>query len=76
MPTAEGERGSPVLISRALFGELASLRGDVGGRQIFDRHRAEILEVPVDDPMALRDIDSREDYEELLGFSENGSSTS
>jgi len=66
VPTSEGQRGSPVLIARSLFPELAKLRGDAGGRQIFGRHQREILEVPVADPLALRDIDSLEDYEELL----------
>jgi molybdenum cofactor cytidylyltransferase len=65
-PVHEGQRGSPVLIARSLFSELESIRGDAGGRQIFFRHPDEIVEVPVEDPLLLRDIDTVEDYEELL----------
>ncbi|MDH3254549.1 MAG: nucleotidyltransferase family protein [Acidobacteriota bacterium] len=69
VPTAEGRRGSPVLISRSLFHELSRLEGDAGGRQIFASHEADILEVPIADALALRDIDTWGDYEELLGAS-------
>lgn len=69
----DGERGSPVLIARSLFPELADLEGDAGGRQLFDRHADEILEVPVANPLALRDIDTWDDYEELLAIAERTS---
>lgn len=75
LPTSAGHRGSPVLISRSLFPELAALEGDAGGRQIFDRHESEIVEVPVADPLSLRDIDTWSDYQELLEI-EQGSGSS
>jgi molybdenum cofactor cytidylyltransferase len=65
-PAHEGQRGSPVLIARSLFSELESIQGDAGGRQIFYRHPDEIEEVPVEDLLPLRDIDTVDDYEELL----------
>ena len=70
LPTSEGRRGSPVLIARSLFPELAKLEGDAGGRQLFDHHQAEIVEVPVADPLCLRDIDTWDDYVELLEIAE------
>ena len=75
VPTSEGRRGSPVLIARPLFPELAALEGDSGGRQIFSLHEPEIVEVSVTDPLSLRDIDTWSDYQELLAIAENGSTT-
>jgi molybdenum cofactor cytidylyltransferase len=66
VPTADGERGSPVLIARSLFPELSTIRGDAGGRQIFAKHEGAIIEVPIADAAALRDIDTQSDFEELL----------
>jgi molybdenum cofactor cytidylyltransferase len=66
VPAAHGERSSPVLIARALFPELATIHGDAGGRQIFSAHEQEIFEVPIAQTIALRDIDTQGDYQELL----------
>jgi molybdenum cofactor cytidylyltransferase len=68
VPTAGGERGSPVLMDRSLFPELERIRGDAGGRQIFSRHEGALTEVSIADASTLRDIDTREDYEELLSL--------
>jgi molybdenum cofactor cytidylyltransferase len=72
LPTCEGRRGSPVLVARSLFPELAALEGDAGGRQIFERHESAIVEVPAPDPISLRDIDTWSDYQELLAIAEKG----
>jgi len=60
-PEFNGERGNPVLFDRALFGELAQVTGDTGGRPILQayRHRAE--RVAVNTPGILLDIDRPED---------------
>jgi molybdenum cofactor cytidylyltransferase len=58
---------NPVLLSAALFPELLELRGDVGGREVVERHRDEVSLVPVDDPRVVADIDSIEDYEAAGG---------
>ncbi len=55
VPAYRGRRGSPVLIARALFPELARLEGDAGGRQLFDRHPVHELEL--EDEAALIDLD-------------------
>ena len=58
-PTFNGRRGNPVIIDRALFGELMELRGDLGFRAIAVRHA--VLEVPVDDRGVLLDVDTASD---------------
>jgi molybdenum cofactor cytidylyltransferase len=53
----QGRRGHPVGFSSRWFAELAALTGDQGARAILERHRAELIVCPVDDPGVLRDID-------------------
>ncbi|MEK6373722.1 MAG: nucleotidyltransferase family protein [Acidobacteriota bacterium] len=59
VPTVDGVRGNPVIIARALFGELMELRGDAGFRTIAARHA--VLEVPVADRGVLMDVDTPSD---------------
>lgn len=66
VPTADGQRRSPVLVDPNLFPELLTLTGDQGARQIFSAHADEVLELPVTDPRVLDDIDTRADYERLM----------
>ncbi len=68
VPVHENRRGAPVVIDRALFGELDAIRGDEGGRQLFARHPDEIVEVPLASPRPLLDIDTPEDLEALTGM--------
>ncbi len=63
IPTFRGVRGNPVLIDRSLSGDLAKISGDRGCKAIFGEHEDEILEVPVDDPGILFDVDSRDQLE-------------
>lgn len=65
-PRFAGRRGSPVVIGRELFGELATLTGDVGGRALVARHPEWVVALPVDDPTPLLDADSDEAYRRLL----------
>jgi molybdenum cofactor cytidylyltransferase len=67
IPTYKGFRGNPVLLDRSVFAEIASLQGDIGCRAIFGKHTENIAKVAVDDPGILLDVDTREDYEKLVG---------
>lgn len=60
IPTFHGTRGNPVLFDRSLAGEVAAIVGDIGCRAIFQSHPDDILEVPVDDPGILIDLDTPE----------------
>lgn len=60
IPTYRGHRGNPVLLDRSLSGEVQEIRGDQGCRALFGRHVDGILEVPVDDPGILVDLDTPE----------------
>jgi molybdenum cofactor cytidylyltransferase len=59
----EERRANPVLFDRVTFPDLLALRGDVGGRAIFGKHKVEYL--PWHDDALLLDVDTPEDYERL-----------
>ncbi len=58
----------PVIWPRALFAELAALRGDGGGKSIVARHahRTHPIDVSPRDAWRLGDIDTRDDLAALL----------
>jgi molybdenum cofactor cytidylyltransferase len=68
VPLHRGRRGHPLAVAPARVPEIAALDPAVGLRQLLERHAAEVLEVPVDDPGCLRDIDTPEDYRRLTGL--------
>jgi molybdenum cofactor cytidylyltransferase len=62
------KRGHPLGISPARIAELPGLDPEIGLRQLLDRAApdgAEVVEVPVDDPGCVRDVDTPEDYRRL-----------
>jgi len=65
--TYRGRRGHPLVIAPALIPEIATLHAGVGLRELLDRHPDRVLEVEVDDPGAVRDVDTPEEYRELAG---------
>lgn len=60
-------RGHPLAIAPRLLPELAGLdlHAEGGLRQLLDRHPDEILEVQVDDPGCVHDVDTPEDYRKV-----------
>nr|WP_290665750.1 selenium cofactor biosynthesis protein YqeC [Ardenticatena sp.] len=62
MPRHGGQRGNPVLFDRDCFADLASLRGDTGGRVLFTRYASRTVTVPVDDPGVVIDLDTPDAY--------------
>ncbi len=67
-PVFEGRHGSPVLFDRSLFVELLELRNDEGGRQIIQRSPGMLEAVELGSALPLTDIDTRAEYERLLGY--------
>lgn len=65
-PSFEGKRGNPVLFSRETFYRIESLSGDCGARPLFQEYSERILQVPVEDPCIHFDLDTEEDYRQLL----------
>lgn len=70
IPRYEGQRGNPVLLARALFAELADLRGDEGARSVLGRYRERVRWLDLDDPAVVTDVDTIEAYEALKQLTE------
>lgn len=67
LPVVAGRRGHPVLFSRELFKDLMQAPDSVGARQVVWDHADDVLEVALDDPGAVLDVDTPEDYRKLVG---------
>lgn len=66
VPTLFGQRGNPVLLSRALFAGVERLSGDEGARRLLDSAGDAIVEVPLDDPAIALDVDTPEALKALM----------
>ncbi len=63
-PVHDGRRGNPVLLSRALFPDIAKLDGDEGARRLLrEADPALVVEVPADGEAATLDVDTPEDLD-------------
>ena len=60
VPIHDRKRGHPVLWSSRHFGEMRKLGGDVGARELLERHAEAVRTVIVDDPAVHLDIDTPE----------------
>jgi len=66
LPVYKGERGHPVLIDLKYKGEVESLSHKIGLRGLVYSHPEDIMEVKVESPSILQDIDYLEDYQKEL----------
>lgn len=66
-PVSNGRHGHPVIFGRELFGELQRADPAHGAKPVVRAHAADMIEVPIDDEGAFTDIDTREEYERLIG---------
>lgn len=64
VPTLNGRRGNPVVISRALQGAIEGLSGDVGAGPVL-RGRPDVMEWPTVDKAVVQDIDTQEEFGKL-----------
>jgi molybdenum cofactor cytidylyltransferase len=60
VPTLDGRRGNPVVLSRDLQAMIEDLSGDGGAGSLL-RERSDVLEWPTTDPAVAQDIDTREE---------------
>jgi molybdenum cofactor cytidylyltransferase len=66
LPFYDGHRGHPVFFASDVFGEILGLRPDQGLNTVVRRTPGRVIEVPVVDAGVLRDIDTPEEFENLL----------
>ncbi len=66
VPVFQGRRGHPVVFDLGRYRPaLEALSGDRGARDLLAAHPGDLLEVPVDDPGAVQDVDTPDAYEEV-----------
>jgi molybdenum cofactor cytidylyltransferase len=65
VPTHAGRRGHPTLLAWRHAAAVAGLPPGAGLNAFVRAHSADVLEVPVDDPDVLCDLDTPADYERL-----------
>jgi molybdenum cofactor cytidylyltransferase len=66
VPTFEGTRGNPILISTGYRKDILKQTGDIGGRELMKENPQDVLEVPVDSVAVLVNINTKEEYEKRL----------
>jgi molybdenum cofactor cytidylyltransferase len=66
LPTFEGRRGHPVLFSSEVLEEILALPPSEGANIVVHKNPARVVEVPVNAPGILVDIDTPEQFEKLL----------
>lgn len=76
VPVHDGRRGHPVAIDLRWRDEILRLDPEQGLRALLRAHPEEVLEVPVDCPGILRDIDTPEDYREEVRRARRGEASS
>ena len=66
VPSFKGMKGHPVIFHRMFRKELLRLRGDTGGKPILLRYSKQIKTIPVRSEGIIKDIDTREAYQQAL----------
>ena len=67
-PFYRGQRGNPVLFDRIFFPKIEALAGDTGARKIIECYYQQLIKLAVDDIGIIFDIDTWEDYCQLISF--------
>lgn len=60
VPVHNGKRGNPVLFAKRFFTEILDLSGDSGAKSLLGAYPENVVEVIVDDPGILLDLDTPE----------------
>jgi molybdenum cofactor cytidylyltransferase len=66
-PRHGGRHGHPVIFSRAVFDELRRADPQLGAKAVLRTHASSIVNVDVDDPGVLEDVDTPARYRAIFG---------
>ncbi len=67
-PVFNGKRGHPPLIPAEIFNDILSYPGEGGLKKILESHENISFELDIDDPAILKDMDTAENYAQLVDF--------
>jgi len=65
VPVHKARRGNPIVFKIGYKEELLQLKGDVGGKEVLNRHPDDILEIAVDSASIYINLNTMTDYKEL-----------
>ncbi len=65
VPAYLGKRGNPAIFSKRLYNQLLQIKGDIGAREIIKTQPENVLDVEVQNPRCLIDVDTENDFEKL-----------
>jgi molybdenum cofactor cytidylyltransferase len=65
-PAYHGRHGHPVMFSRTVFDELRRADPSVGAKAVVHAHAGDVINLEVDDPGVLADVDTPDDYERII----------
>ncbi|MDA8255673.1 MAG: molybdopterin-binding/glycosyltransferase family 2 protein [Betaproteobacteria bacterium] len=65
VPMSQGRRGNPILWPREFFAEMQQVQGDIGARELLQRHADRIDGVACDDAAIFADVDTPAALESL-----------
>lgn len=66
VPRYAGDRGHPVVLARSVFPDVFRASGGTTLRDVIDAHGDEVLDVDLDDPRVLLNVNNPADYRRLL----------
>jgi molybdenum cofactor cytidylyltransferase len=69
--TYRGRHGHPVIFGRRVFDDLRHADPTIGAKVVLRAHQQEVLDLDVDDPGVVDDIDRPEDYARATGLPPN-----
>lgn len=72
IPVYNGKRGHPVIFSAKYKPELLAI-ADNGAKAVVNNHPGDVLEIPLDAPEILTDIDTPQDYQKAKDHAEGNS---
>lgn len=66
-PRYHGRHGHPVVFARSVFADLRRADPNLGAKAVLRAHEGSIVNVDVDDPGVVGDVDTPDSYRELFG---------
>ena len=66
-PRYHGRHGHPVVFARSVFADLRRADPNLGAKAVLRAHERSIVNVDVDDPGVVGDVDTPDSYRELFG---------
>ena len=65
VPLFKGQKGNPVLFPKSFEKKLLSIEGDSGAKKMLEINKKEVLNLEIDDPGIIKDLDVPSDFNSL-----------